>query len=172
MRKVITAEQLQGYRGRSQLVIPSDAILTPSAKETAAEMGLKLLRGEDTNSVSTEFEAAPGRQAPREAAAPLPPQRSKQDRLGSDPVVLCAFGLDARGVLAAICTSIAEQGGNIRDVSQTILQGYFSVILSVDIDTGDTSFQKFKKTIVDVGQSLGLEVSVQRQSIFDAMHRI
>lgn len=167
MKKVITAEQLRAYKGRAELCLDADSILTPSAQDAAREMGLR---------VRTEGCEVPVKSR---AAGPVMPLRKDEPPLpqappGSDAdlVIIAAFGQDRHGILAALCATIAEHGGSVRDVSQTILQGYFSLILSVSIAPDTGAFAGFKARIKTVGESLGLEVSIQKQVIFQAMHRV
>ena len=165
MKKVITAEQLRGFKGRAEICLDVDTILTPSAQDAAREMGLRIRTG-DCEVPMTRRESTP-----LPALLELEPSTAAASAQDTDPVVIAAFGLDRQGILAAITGAIAEQGGNVRDVSQTILQGYFSLILSVEL-TSATSFAAFKERIKSVAAGLGLELSVQRQAIFQAMHRI
>jgi ACT domain-containing protein len=162
MKKVITAEQLRSYRGKSQICLDADTILTPSAQDAAREMGLEV------RTEGCEVPLKSRESSPVALGAPRPGASAEAGEL----VIISAFGPDRPGILAGLSSSIAEQGGNVRDVSQTILEGYFSLILSVAVDLGRTSFATFKERVKAVGEGLGLEVSVQKQVIFQAMHRI
>jgi ACT domain-containing protein len=163
MRKVITAEQLRAYQGRSEVCFEGDAILTPSAQDVAREMGLRVRTGDCEVPVVRRN----GRPVPALLDLDAPQGLTGE----GDLVILSAFGQDRLGILAALTGAIAEQGGSVRDVSQTILQGYFSLILSVALPSA-ASFAAFKDRVKSIGSSLGLEVAVQRQAIFQAMHRI
>lgn len=167
MKKVITAEQLRAYRGRAEICLDDDTILTPSAQDAAREMGLKVR----TEGCEVPLKSrATGPVLPlREAGALAAEVPAVVD---ADLVILAAFGQDRHGILAALCATIAEQGGNVRDVSQTILQGYFSLILSVALPPAGGAFPVFKDRVRKVAEALGLEVSVQKQVIFQAMHRV
>ncbi len=177
MRKVITAEMLQSQRGRDQLVLDEDAILTPSARDVARQMGLSIVApGHKNAPPAHDYGTKSHRQKPIPPSPPRPmanrpPTNDRQNRVGNR-IVICSFGIDQQGILATLATAIAGQGGNIRDVSQTILQGYFSLILSVDLDLQSYSFKTFKERVMSAGRDLGLEVSIQKQEIFEAMHRV
>jgi ACT domain-containing protein len=168
MKKVITAEQLRAYRGRADVCFEDGTILTPSAQDAAREMGLSVRIG-NCEAPMTSRSSAP--QQPG-VAAPLPPLARPAPDGSGELVIIAAFGQDRHGILAALTAAIAERGGSIRDVSQTILEGYFSLILSVAVDAGANGFSAFKQRVKSVGESLGLEVSVHKHVIFQAMHRI
>ena len=160
MKKVVTAEQLRAYKGRTEVCLEEGTILTPSAQDAAREMGLTVRIG-DCEVQPTARNGTPALASERSVAGD-----------GSDLMIVAAFGPDRPGILAGLTACIAEQGGNIRDVSQTILQGYFSLILSVATDLAASDFAAFKDRVKAAGAALGLEVSVQKQAIFQAMHRI
>jgi len=161
MKKVVTAEQLRAYKGRTEVCLEDGTILTPSAHDAAREMGLSVRIGDCEVPPTTRNGTLPPLAHDRSVAAD-----------GSDLMIIAAFGPDRPGILAGLTACIAEQGGNIRDVSQTILQGYFSLILSVATDLAASDFAAFKDRVKAAGAALGLEVSVQKQAIFQAMHRI
>ena len=82
--------------------------------------------------------------------------------------IVSVFARDAKGITAYITAALAEQNINILDISQTLMQGYFTMIMLVDLAECDMLSQHLRS----VGEARGLAVHVQRQDIFDAMHRI
>jgi ACT domain-containing protein len=169
MKKVVTAEQLRAYRGRSEICLEEGTILTPSAQDAAREMGLKVRTGDCEVTLPRRDSGPVPALLNLEAQPPSSPGAAAVD---GDLVIIAAFGQDRHGILAAVTSAIAQEGGSVRDVSQTILQGYFSLVLSVAIPASTASFAAFKERVKAVGQALGLEISVQKQAIFQAMHRI
>ena len=86
--------------------------------------------------------------------------------------IVTVIGKDRVGIIAAICTALAENGVNILDISQTILQEYFTMIMVVDVKQCTLDFAALSEKLAAVGNEMGLSVRIQREDIFDAMHRI
>ena len=87
--------------------------------------------------------------------------------------VISVLGKDRSGIVAAIATALADCGANIDDISQTILeQGYFTMVLLVDISACTVSFPEIADKLDTYGTERGLAVRIQREDIFNAMHKI
>lgn len=86
--------------------------------------------------------------------------------------IVTVIGRDRVGIIAAICTALAENSVNILDISQTILQEYFTMIMVVDVKECTLDFSALSEKLAAVGDEMGLSVRIQREDIFDAMHRI
>ena len=87
--------------------------------------------------------------------------------------VISVLGKDRSGIVAAVSVALAECGANIDDISQTILeQGYFTMVLLVDISACTVSFPEIADKLDTYGTERGLAVRIQREDIFNAMHRI
>ena len=87
--------------------------------------------------------------------------------------IVSVFARDAKGITAYITAALAEQNINILDISQTILeQGYFTMVLLVDISACTVSFPEIADKLDTYGTERGLAVRIQREDIFNAMHRI
>ena len=87
--------------------------------------------------------------------------------------VISVLGKDRSGIVAAVAVALAECGANIDDISQTILeQGYFTMVLLVDISACTVSFPEIADKLDAYGTERGLAVRIQREDIFNAMHRI
>ncbi len=85
--------------------------------------------------------------------------------------VITVVGKDCVGIIAKTCTYLAEKKVNILDISQTIVGGYFNMVMIVDV-TGIEDFTTFSNDLEKLGKDIGVIVSVQREDIFDMMHRI
>lgn len=86
--------------------------------------------------------------------------------------IVSVFAKDTKGIIAYISALLAEKGVNVLDISQTLMQEYFAMIMLVDLNECDTPFDKLAAFLKERGEEKGLAVSIQRQDIFDAMHRI
>lgn len=86
--------------------------------------------------------------------------------------IITVVGKDAVGIIAKVCTYLAENKANILDISQTIVQDYFNMMMIADLSHVEKSFEMVANELAEVGQSLGVQVKCQREEIFDKMHRI
>ena len=86
--------------------------------------------------------------------------------------IVTVLGKDRVGIMSAVCTLLAEHNVNVLDISQTILQGYFTMVLLVDISACTVSFPEIADKLDAYGTERGLAVRIQREDIFNAMHRI
>ena len=86
--------------------------------------------------------------------------------------IVSVFAKDAKGITAYITGVLAAQEINILDISQTLMQGYFTMIMLVDLADCPLSCDALAKLLQTRGQEKGLSVHIQRQDIFDAMHKI
>ena len=84
---------------------------------------------------------------------------------------ITVIGRDKVGIIAAVSTLLADMGVNIEDISQTILQGTFTMIMACDVSE-NTSFGELKQALTALGEKLGVEISVRHSDIFNAMHRV
>lgn len=84
---------------------------------------------------------------------------------------ITVIGRDKVGIIAEVSNLLAERGVNIEDISQTILQGMFTMIMACDI-SDESSFGELKGALQESGDKLGVEISVRHADIFNAMHRI
>lgn len=85
--------------------------------------------------------------------------------------VVTVVGTDKVGIVAGVTATLAELETNIVDISQTILAGAFTMMMVVEL-TEATAFAAFKSALVEKGQDLGVEIHVQNQAIFEAMHKL
>ena len=81
-------------------------------------------------------------------------------------------GKDKVGIIAAICVLLAEKNVNILDISQTILQDFFTMIMLVDASACAVPFDALSDSLAALGQEMGLTIRIQREEIFNAMHKI
>jgi ACT domain-containing protein len=86
--------------------------------------------------------------------------------------VLTVIGKDRIGIIAAVSNILADSNINILDISQTIMQGFFTMIMLVDISQMSFNFSEISERLDGKGQELGLSIRLQHEDIFNAMHRI
>ena len=86
--------------------------------------------------------------------------------------IVTVVGQDRVGIIAAVCNRLANYNVNILDISQTILQGAFTMVMAVDVSKSTASFGELGKGLNDLGAEMGLSIRIQREEIFDAMHSI
>ena len=87
-------------------------------------------------------------------------------------VIVTVVGRDTIGIIAKICTYFAEKGINILDISQTIVSGYFNMMMIVDTGNASVEFTEMAAELETVGTGIGVQVKCQKEEIFDSMHRI
>jgi len=86
--------------------------------------------------------------------------------------IVTVVGKDRIGIIANVCTLLAENGVNILDISQTILQEFFTMTMLVDTSGYKAPFAELSKALEQRGDELGLSIRMQREDIFESMHRI
>jgi ACT domain-containing protein len=86
--------------------------------------------------------------------------------------IVTVLGQDRVGIIAAVCNRLANYNVNILDISQTILQGAFTMVMAVDVSKSTASFGELGKGLSDLGGEMGLSIRIQREEIFNAMHSI
>lgn len=86
--------------------------------------------------------------------------------------ILTVIGKDQTGIIAGISQKLYELDINILDVSQTIMEEYFTMIMLLDLSKINVSFDEVKTVLMQTGQNLKVKVNLQREEIFDAMHRL
>ncbi|MFZ5646017.1 MAG: ACT domain-containing protein [Bacillota bacterium] len=86
--------------------------------------------------------------------------------------VISVIGKDRVGIIAGISTVLAECNVNILDLSQTIMQEIFTMVMMVDVSKSLISFANLSERLEDKGRELGLSVKIQHEDIFSSMHRI
>ena len=86
--------------------------------------------------------------------------------------IVTVVGKDQVGIIAGVCNTLAEENINVLDISQTIMQGYFTMMMVVDLSACTTSFDQLSERLGTFGEGRGLAIRIQREDIFNAMHRI
>ena len=87
-------------------------------------------------------------------------------------VIITVVGKDCVGIMAKVCTYLADNRININDISQTIVSGYFNMMMIADPEQSPLSFDRIEKDLEELGESIGVHIKMQREEIFAMMHRI
>lgn len=86
--------------------------------------------------------------------------------------IVTVIGKDRVGITASVCTILAKYNINILDITQTILQEYFTMVMLVDTATSTQSIAELSDALEQAGKEENLSIRIQREDIFNAMHRI
>ncbi len=86
--------------------------------------------------------------------------------------VITVVGKDTVGIIAKVCTYLAGNSINILDISQTIIQGYFNMMMIVDVTNAEKDFGATVMELEELGDEIGVRIRCQKEEIFTKMHRI
>ncbi|MBE6959481.1 MAG: ACT domain-containing protein [Ruminococcaceae bacterium] len=86
--------------------------------------------------------------------------------------IVTVVGKDRVGIIAGVCIKLAEYNVNVLDISQTVMQGYFTMMMAVDVSGCTLPLAELCRAMEQAGVDMGLSIKVQREDIFEAMHRI
>jgi ACT domain-containing protein len=86
--------------------------------------------------------------------------------------IITVVGKDTVGIIAKVCTYLADNQINILDISQTIVQGFFNMMMIVDMNQTDKEFGVIVDELAKLGEEIGVIIKCQKEEIFDSMHRI
>jgi ACT domain-containing protein len=86
--------------------------------------------------------------------------------------VITVLGCDRVGIIAGVTAVLAESKTNILDISQTIMSDIFNMVMIVDLSSSLIDYSELQKKLTEKGKDLGVEVRIQREEIFQNMHRI
>ena len=89
-----------------------------------------------------------------------------------DKTIITVVGKDTVGIIAKVCTYLADNGVNILDISQTIVSGFFNIMMITDMSGAKKSFADISNEMDKLGEEIGVTIKCQREEIFEKMHRI
>ena len=87
-------------------------------------------------------------------------------------VIITVVGKDTVGIIAKVCTYLSEGSVNVLDISQTIVSGYFNMMMIVDMANATASFAELSDQLDALGEEIGVTIKCQKEEIFEMMHRI
>jgi len=86
--------------------------------------------------------------------------------------IVTVVGKDRVGIIAGVCVKLAEYNVNVLDISQTVMQGYFTMMMATDVSQANIPLAELATRMEAAGKEMGLSIRIQREDIFEAMHRI
>ena len=86
--------------------------------------------------------------------------------------IVTVVGKDQVGIIAGVCNTLADCQINVLDISQTIMEGYFTMMMVVDLTLCREPFDKLRAALREYGEGRALSIRIQREDIFDAMHKL
>lgn len=86
--------------------------------------------------------------------------------------MITVIGNDRKGIIARVCACLYEREVNVLDITQTLLQEYFTMVMLVDLKDCTVSFEALQQALTQVGQEMELSIRIQNEEIFNAMHRL
>ena len=89
-----------------------------------------------------------------------------------DKVIITVVGKDTVGIIAKVCTYLSENHINVLDISQTIVSGFFNMMMIVDVTNCSKEVAVVSKELEEIGTSIGVTIHCQREEIFEKMHRL
>lgn len=89
-----------------------------------------------------------------------------------EKAIITVVGQDTVGIIARVCTYLADHKVNVLDISQTIIDGYFNMMMIVDVTAADNEFGKLVEELAALGEEIGVRIHCQREEIFTKMHRV
>lgn len=90
----------------------------------------------------------------------------------SDKTIITVVGKDTVGIIAKVCTYLADNQINVEDISQTIVQGFFNMMMIVEGSESTKPFAEVSADLDQLGKEIGVSIRCQKEEIFDMMHRI
>ena len=149
MEILVTLDALQHREGEKVLHYPQDTLVTKEARAYAAKRGIDIFVGGEKLPKPSVENGKPGLKA-----------------------VISVIGEDKVGIIAGISTVLAEAGVNILDITQTAIEGLFTMIMIVDISGAVVSFEELKQRLSAKGVGMSVRIDAQREEVFHFMHRI
>ena len=86
--------------------------------------------------------------------------------------IVTVVGKDQVGIIAGVCNTLADSRINVLDISQTLMEGYFTMMMVVDLAACETPFDQLRTILKAYGAGRGLSIRIQREDNFDAMHKL
>ena len=86
--------------------------------------------------------------------------------------IITVVGKDTVGIIAGVCTFLADRNINILDISQTIVDGYFNMMMIADMNNATVKFSEASEGLEELGNKIGVIIKCQQEDIFNSMHRI
>ena len=86
--------------------------------------------------------------------------------------IVTVVGKDTVGIIAGVCVELAKYNINVLDIRQTVMQGYFTMMMVVDVSVSELPVTELAQKLEEKGKEMNLSIRLQREDIFEAMHRV
>jgi ACT domain-containing protein len=172
-RRFLTVEDLRRLcegGGAREIVVDEQTIVTPQAMEEAQRIGVAIRSGAGGQYVEPAPDRGPDAEVAQRALPHLPEPVDESLGVGHG-VVVTAVGKNRPGVLAEITSTLAKMDANVLDISQKMIEGYFHMVLTVELPPG-VSFGEVKRCLECLGGPDDYVVRVMHERVFRFMHRI
>ena len=90
----------------------------------------------------------------------------------SDKAIITVIGKDTVGIIAKVCTYLSAHNINVLDINQTIVKGFFNMMMIVEMNESEVTFSKCSEDLDKIGTQIGVSIKCQKEEIFEKMHRI
>lgn len=168
-RRYLTAEDVRRLApAGGQIVVDADTLATPHALAVAEELCVRIVTGTGGNYAEPAPDRGPDAERARRNLPNLP---EPEDDDPATSVVITAVGRNRPGVLAEITGALAQSGGSVHDISQKMIEGYFHMVLTVELPPG-SRFGDLKRCMECLGGQDDYVVRVMHERVFRFMHRI
>jgi ACT domain-containing protein len=148
MQDVITKEKVAALPDHAELRVMAGAIITQAARELIKEKRISLLFDEDSLAESQEMDH------------------------DAEHAIVTVVGRDRVGIIAGVAGILAGANVNILDISQSVLQGFFAMIMILDLSRSQDDFPELWKKLEEAGDEMGLKITLQHEDVFQYMHRV
>lgn len=166
-RRFLTVEDLEALEG-GEVVVDTNTIVTPQALDVARAAGITIRTTGGENYAEPTPERGPdAERLPSARRFPEPPEEGDAAR----GMVVTVVGRNRPGVLAEVAGSLANLDANIHDISQKMVEGYFHMVLTVEVPV-QTTFGAIKSELECLGGAEDYVVRVMHERVFRFMHRI
>lgn len=149
MEILVTLDTLKNHEEEKILRFPHDTLVTREARVYAAKKGIEIYVGEEKL-----------------------PEPSLLNGVSGQRAVISVVGEDKVGIIANISDVLAKNNVNILDITQTAIEGLFTMIMVVDIAEASVSFEELKEKLTERGGKIGVRVDALREEVFHFMHKI
>jgi ACT domain-containing protein len=168
-RRYLTADDVRRLAAAGgPIVVDAETLATPHALSVAEELGVRIVTGAGGAYADPAPDRGPDAERARRSLPNLP-EPADDDPVTS--VVITAVGRNRPGVLAEITAALAQGGGSVHDISQKMIEGYFHMVLTVELPPG-AKFGELKRCMECLGGQDDYVVRVMHERVFRFMHRI
>lgn len=149
MEILVTLDSIKNRKGEKDIFFPEDTLVTKDARIYAEKHGICIYVGDKKLSAPT-----------------------LEENICQKKAIISVIGEDGTGIIAGISEVLAKNNVNILDITQTAIEGLFTMIAIVDITCCSTSFDMLQKQLSQKGEKLKVRIDAQREEVFQYMHRV